>query len=64
MQPNFPDHPVIRNMEATGYPDGKEPEIYHCPVCGEVCEYLYENSENRKIVGCDLCVITIDPWDI
>lgn len=22
---NIPDHPIIRNMEATGYPDGRYP---------------------------------------
>lgn len=33
--PGIPDHPVIRNMKATGYPDGKEPQYPHCPVCGK-----------------------------
>lgn len=23
---NLPDHPMIRNLEMTGYPDGQEPE--------------------------------------
>lgn len=23
---DVPDHPVIRNMERTGYPDGKSPD--------------------------------------
>lgn len=32
MYNDIPDHPVIRNMEATGYPDGKEPDYPHCPV--------------------------------
>lgn len=26
-----PDHPVIRNMERTGYPDGKPPEADEYP---------------------------------
>ena len=27
---NLPDHPMIRNLEMTGYPDGQEPEYPHC----------------------------------
>ena len=34
---NLPDHPVIRNLEMTGYPDGQEPEYPHCPLCGAEC---------------------------
>ena len=32
--PQIPDHPIIRNMERTGYPDGKEPsqKVYLCPM--------------------------------
>lgn len=37
---DIPDHPVIRNLEATGYPDGKEPDYPHCPFCGEECETM------------------------
>ena len=29
---DLPDHPIIRNLERTGYPDGKEPRYPHCPV--------------------------------
>lgn len=28
------DHPVIRNMERTGFPDGKCEEWPVCPACG------------------------------
>lgn len=28
----LPDHPVVQNMERTGYPDGKEPQFPHCPI--------------------------------
>ena len=58
------DHPVIRNMEATGYPDGKAPQRYFCPVCDRECETLYRQEESREIVGCDLCVEIIDPWEV
>ena len=27
MNYDLPDHPVIQNMERTGYPDGKEPTL-------------------------------------
>lgn len=34
MYPQIPDHPVIRNMERTGYPDGKGPKVIHtCIHC-------------------------------
>ena len=40
MNYDLPDHPVIQNMERTGYPDGKEPIFPICPVCGEECEEI------------------------
>ena len=60
---NIPDHPVIRNMERTGYPDGKEPEYPRCPICGEECETIYK-SKDYDIVGCDECIRSIDAWDV
>lgn len=62
--PGIPDHPVIANMERTGYPDGKAPEMPLCPLCGGECETIYRNRKDREIVGCDLCVESIDPWEI
>lgn len=43
--PQIPDHPIIRNMERTGYPDGKEPrrKVYLCPICGLPCHTVYSN---------------------
>ena len=29
---NLPDHPMIRNLEMTGYPDGQEPEYPALPA--------------------------------
>ena len=60
---DIPDHPVIRNMERTGYPDGKEPEYPICPVCGEECETIYK-SKDYDIVGCDECIRSTDAWDV
>ena len=59
-----PDHPVIANMERTGYPDGKEPEMPLCPLCGGECEIIYRTKEDYEILGCDLCIESIDPWRI
>lgn len=59
----IPDHPVIRNLEATGYPDGKEPEYPHCPLCGEECETIYKDCYGAY-VGCDVCIDTINAWDV
>ena len=62
MYNDIPDHPVIQNMERTGYPDGKEPTYPHCPVCGAECDTVYRNKE-LDIVGCDECITTKDAWD-
>lgn len=59
---DIPDHPVIVNMERTGYPDGKEPPMPHCPVCGAECETIYRNRSG-ECVGCDVCMNTLDAWD-
>ncbi len=59
----IPDHPTIRNMEATGHPDGKEPEPVLCPLCGGECESLYRSREGLEILGCDLCVEVLEPCD-
>ena len=64
MPHSIPDHPVIANMERTGHPDGKWPSPLLCPLCGGECETIYRTKEDREIVGCDLCIESIDPWDI
>lgn len=56
------DHPVIRNCELTGYPDGRE-VIPICPVCGEQCETIYKDTWG-DIVGCDQCITAFDAVDI
>ena len=55
------DHPVITALERTGYPDGKEPEYPHCPVCGEECDTVYKNKD-YEILGCDVCLRAVDAW--
>ena len=60
---DIPDHPVIRNLERTGYPDGKEPEYPRCPICGAECETIYRDKDG-DIFGCDECVDTKDAWDV
>lgn len=59
---NIPDHPVIRNMERTGYPDGKEPRRAICPICGEECDYIYKAL--GSIVGCDVCIDVYNSEDV
>lgn len=60
---DIPDHPVIQNMERTGYPDGKEPTYPRCPICGEDCETMYKDRYGAYI-GCDVCVETKDAWEV
>lgn len=57
---NLPDHPVIQNLEMTGYPDGREPEYPHCPLCGAECEEIYKAGD--VIVGCDSCLRKVNAW--
>ena len=59
---NIPDHPVIANMERTGYPDGREPQPPRCPVCDKECETIYKDRSG-DIFGCDRCVTAVDVWD-
>lgn len=51
---NYPDHPVIRNMERTGYPDGKLPK-WTCPFCGTECTTVFSDWHGEA-VGCEHCV--------
>ena len=52
---HMPDHPVIRNMERTGYPDGKVTEPYTCPFCGEEQDYVFLDWDGEP-VGCENCL--------
>ena len=56
-----PDHPVIRNMERTGYPDGREPEETACPVCGAFGEDFF--LADGTVVGCDICLKRIPYYE-
>lgn len=51
---SFPDHPVIANLERTGWPDGKEPSYPICPRCGSECETVYKDDTDF-IFSCDVC---------
>lgn len=57
-----PDHPIVQNLERTGYPDGKEPVFPICPVCGEECDTMYKDRYGAY-VGCDACMETVNAWD-
>lgn len=57
------EHPAITNALRTGYPDGKEPEPPICLLCGKECEKLYKSRETGEIVGCDLCIEELEPWE-
>lgn len=59
---DLPDHPVIRNMERNGYPDGRKLVNPRCPVCGKECETIYK--VDGIIVGCDECLQIDDAWEV
>jgi hypothetical protein len=50
-------------MERFGYPDGREPEIPHCPVCGAECSDIYRDKHG-DVFACDNCVNRIDAWEV
>lgn len=55
-----PDHPMIRNLERTGWPDGDEPVYPSCPVCGEPeADYFYQD-EDGAILGCSECLHRVE----
>lgn len=57
MIPYLPDHPVIRNMERTGYPDGRAPKVVH--ICSQCGLEIYEGEKHRNINGerwCEECI--------
>lgn len=60
---DVPDHPVIRNLERTGWPDGKEPEYPHCPACSaeEASEVLV--TRDGGVAGCEACMSRVDAED-
>lgn len=64
MSHSIGDHPAIANALATGYPDGIEPETYHCPLCGAECECVFKHKGSGEIVGCENCIESIDPWEV
>lgn len=59
---DFPDHPVIANMEATGYPDGLDPDYPHCPACDRECSEVYLDADG-EIIGCDRCIRKESAWE-
>lgn len=59
---DIPEHPVIRNLERTGYPSGRTPEYPRCPICGTECDIVYRNK-NHKVVGCYDCLSIDDAWE-
>ena len=53
MIPYLPDHPVIRNMERTGYPDGKPPKVV-C-ICNECGAEIFEGEKYYKFSDRQYC---------
>lgn len=60
---NLPDAPYIRNLQNTGYRDGKDPKYPICPICDRECSTIYISADN-EIVGCDQCITECDAWGI
>lgn len=59
---HWPDNPVVRNCERTGWPDRKELKRIRCPVCGGESPESFYRSKNGEIIGCDYCVKIVDSY--
>lgn len=51
-----PDHPVIRNMERTGYP-GKVPPVLHCDDCDQELSFYDTVYAKDGGIYCKDCMI-------
>lgn len=51
----YPENPIIRNTERTGWPDGHEPDRPVCPICGEECDRLRQGCPVLDDPDCDEC---------
>ena len=52
------EHPVIRNLERTGTPDGREPIDTSCPICDFFAEKFY--IRDGVVIGCNECIEEVD----
>ena len=57
------DHPVIRNLERTGTPDGKPERYPICPICGSEDAAIIYRDRTGDIVGCDCCMEELNAWE-
>jgi hypothetical protein len=46
----------------TDYPDPPYRHPVFCPVCGNECDWIYEN-ELGEVVGCDGCLSEMDAYE-
>ena len=56
------DDPIIRSIEATGYPPWIKDEYPICPICGARCDTIYKDGSS-SVVGCEECISTTDAWE-
>lgn len=57
------EHPDITRTLNTGYPSERDPDPPLCLICGGPCEKLYRKTDTGDILGCDLCIETIEPFE-
>ena len=49
-----PDHPVIRNLERTGFPDGRGPAL--CRLCADCGGEIWEGELYYDLESGPLCI--------
>lgn len=59
----YPDNPIIKNYELTGYPERNEPKMLKCPICKMDTNWVYRNTYSFEIVGCEWCTKLIDFYE-
>lgn len=60
---DLPDHPDIERAQRTGYPDAREDRENVCPICGGGGGYLFYKNQDGEVVGCEVCLTTIEPYE-
>ena len=53
---------VMEYWEPERPEEPKDYKVPRCPVCGEETDALYKNIYG-EIVGCDVCIRTVDAWE-
>ena len=61
---DLPDHPVVQNLERTGYPDGKEPRYPSAAPSAARSAKPSTKTDTAHTSAATLCMETKDAWEV